>query len=469
ALKTIATLFAQLQARIAVEDKLRYLAEHDDLTGLSNRRSLMQHLDLRLTVRSRGTVAALFLDLDRLKAVNDYFGHNAGDQFLTLFASRLRECVGVGAVVARLGGDEFVVIPSKPTSLDEALALANKVQTILSEHFTIAGQTIKRTASIGVAVGVPGRDTTSDLMRYVDQAMLAAKGAGGNNVQAFTPDLALKTDLRNDIEVHLRGGIEQGALVVYYLPEVDLRNGEVVAVEALVRWNHPTRGLLFPDVFIPVAESSNLATELGRVVLRTSCAHLRRWRSLGLAPDLGLRVNVSPVQLVGLGFADSVAETLAEFGIDAASLCLEITESLVVKDIETARATIAAVKDLGVKVAIDDFGTGFSSLKRLKSLAVDTLKIDQAFVRDLGHNEGDLSIVRAIAALGDAFQLEVVAEGVESEIAAQTLLSLGCFRAQGFLLSRPIDDMAMQELLTNPYLPVFPPEPRPNRTRDTHS
>jgi EAL domain-containing protein (putative c-di-GMP-specific phosphodiesterase class I) len=305
-----------------------------------------------------------------------------------------------------------------------------------------------------VALGVPGQDTASDLMRFVDQAILSVKSSGGNDVAVFTPDLDLNTDLRNDIELHLRGGIERGALVVYYLPEVDLRSGELLAVEALVRWQHPTRGLLLPGTFIPIAESCNLAAELGRLVLRSACGHLRRWRSEGLAADLVMRVNVSPVQLVGLGFADSVSATISEYGIDAASLCLEITESLVVKDIDTARATIEALKGIGVKVAIDDFGTGYSSLTRLKSLPVDILKIDQSFVRDLGHSDSDLSIVRAIVALAEAFELDVVAEGVETVIAAETLIGVGCTRAQGFLLSRPINDDAMRELLTNPYLPL---------------
>ncbi|MGH3643373.1 MAG: putative bifunctional diguanylate cyclase/phosphodiesterase [Mycobacterium sp.] len=461
ALKTIATLFAQLQGRIAAEEQLRYLGDYDDLTGLRNRRSLMKHLDSRLAAEGDGPVAALFIDLDRLKAVNDYLGHDAGDRFLKLFGARLLESSGKGATVARLGGDEFVVIPREVASLEDARALAERIQTSLRERFAVAGNSLRRTASIGVALGVPGQDTASDLMRFVDQAILSVKNIGGNDVAVFTPDLALNTDLRNDIELHLRGGIERGALVVHYLPEVDLRSGELLAVEALVRWQHPTRGLLLPGAFIPIAESCNLAAELGRVVLRSACEHLRRWRSQGLARDLTLRVNVSPVQLVGLGFVDSVSATIAEYGVDAASLCLEITESLVVKDIDTARATIEGLKGIGVKVAIDDFGTGYSSLTRLKSLPVDILKIDQSFVRDLGHSDSDLSIVRAIVALAEAFELDVVAEGVETVIAAETLMSVGCMRAQGYLLSRPIDDIAMQELLTNPYLPLPSSEPTP--------
>lgn len=457
ALKTIATLFAQLQGRIAAEDRLRYLVEHDDLTSLRNRRSLMQHLEGRLAAGRAGPVAVLFIDLDRLKTVNDFLGHAAGDRYLAVFADRLRECVGWGAVVARLGGDEFAVVPEGPASLDEARALATRLQSSLRERFADANHSLSRTSSIGVAVGVPGQDTVSDLMRLVDMAMRSAKSAGGDNVAVFTPDLALNADLRNDIELNLSGGIERGAVVVYYLPEVDLRSGEIIAVEALCRWNHPTRGMLLPGAFIPLAESCGLANDLGRLVLRSSCEDLRRWRSQGLARDLVLRVNVSPAQLVGLGFVDGVAAIIAEFGIDAASLCLEITESLVVKDIDTARSTIQGLKDIGVKVAIDDFGTGHSSLTRLKSLPVDIVKIDQSFVRNLGNDEGDLAIVRTIVSLAEAFGLEVVAEGVETVLAASTLMNVGCWRAQGFLLSRPVDGVGMQELLVHPFLPL--PEP----------
>ncbi|MCU1696975.1 MAG: diguanylate cyclase protein [Mycobacterium sp.] len=453
ALQTIATLFAQLQARIVAEARLKYLAEHDDLTDLCNRRALVSYLDHRLAADRPGPVAALFLDLDRLKAINDFLGHHAGDRFIAFFAARLREPVGKPDFIARLGGDEFMVIPAAPMGLAEAESYAHRVQAGLRGRVTINDEILNRTVSIGVAVGVPGRDAASDLMRQVDQALMSAKSAGGDAVAVFTEDLALKSEFRNDIELHLRGGIESGGLVLHYLPEVDLRTGAVVATEALVRWNHPTRGVLLPDSFIAVAESTNLAGELGRLVLRMACAQLSRWRSAGLAKDIVLRVNVSPVQLVAEGFVDSVARTIAEFGLDPVSVCLEITESVVVKDIEAARVTLAGLKAVGVKVAIDDFGTGYSVLTHLKSLPVDTIKIDRSFVSELGNNAGDLAIARAIVALADAFELQVVAEGVETEDAARTLLSLGCVRAQGFLLSRPLDGAAMGRLLARGYIP----------------
>ena len=325
----------------------------------------------------------------------------------------------------------------------------------------IEGEMLTRTVSIGVALGVPGRDTTSDLLRRADQAVLTAKSSGGNKVAVFSDDMSLESEFRNDIELHLQSVIENGALVLHYLPEVDMRTGEILAAEALVRWQHPTRGLLAPDSFIGVAESINLAGELGRWVMRAACAEFARWRSRGVGHDAVLRINVSPVQLVTDGFVESVAGIIDEFGLDGGSVCLEITESVVVQDIETTRITLAGLKEVGVQVAIDDFGTGYSVLSHLKSLPVDTLKIDKGFVRELGSNPGDLAIVRAIIALAEAFGLQLVAEGVETEAAAMTLLRHGCHRAQGFLLSRPVAGEAMESLLSRGRIPVhFSAAPR---------
>lgn len=248
------------------------------------------------------------------------------------FAERLQAATAGTAMLARLGGDEFVVVPSAAMDLDEARSLGEDLQQQLRRGVLIDGESFLRTVSIGVAVGVPGLHSADAVLSQADQALLSAKSAGGDVVAVFTPDLALRNDLRNDVELHLAGSIENEALVVHYLPEVDLRSAKIVGVEALVRWNHPTRGLLYPDTFVPVAEASGLASELGRLVLRSACHHLKRWRSLGLAGDLVLRVNVSPVQLVTDGFAASVAETITECGIDPGSVCLEITESLVVDE-----------------------------------------------------------------------------------------------------------------------------------------
>jgi diguanylate cyclase (GGDEF)-like protein len=458
ALQAIATLFAQVQARIQAEERLQYLAEHDDLTGLLNRRALIARLDERLAAGRPGPVALVYVNLDRLKAVNDHLGHKAGDRFIEVFSQLLRDAADDSSIIARFGGDEFVVVPNEPLGADAAEALARQLQQRVHKQVEVDGETITRTVSIGVGVGEPGRDTSSDILRRADQAVVSAKSVGGNAVVAFDPEMAEKYAIRNDIELHLEGIIDSdnGALVLHYLPEFDMRTGEILGTEALIRWRHPTRGLLMPDSFMGVVESINLAGKLGRLIMRSACAQFSDWRDRGLAGDAVLRINVSPAQLVTDGFVGLVAATLDEFVLDARTVCLEITEHVVVKDIDTTHKTLAGLKEIGVQVAIDDFGTGYSALTYLKSLPVDALKIDKEFVRDLGTDAAysDLAILKQVMALADAFGLDVIAEGVETAAAARALLDLGCYRAQGFLLSRPLDRSAMGALFAQRVIPV---------------
>ena len=456
ALQAIAALFAQLQARIVAEEQLHYLAEHDDLTGLLNRRALIAHLDGRLAEGQPGPVSVLHLDVDRLKVINDHLGQNAADRFVKAFAELLREAADVPSVIARFGGDEFVVVPTTPMDVEGAEVFAQCLQNRVRQQVVIDGEKLSRTVSIGVAVGIPGSDSTSALLRRADQAALSAKSSGGRKVARFSPEMSEKYAIRNDIELELQGTIDSGssAMVLHYLPEFDIRTGEVLGTEALVRWQHPTRGLLMPESFIGVAESINLVGRLGRLVMRSAFEQFKLWRSRGVAQDAVLRVNVSPIQLVAEGIVDAVAATLDAFSLDAGAVCLEITESVVVQDIDATRKTLAGLKDIGVQIAIDDFGTGYSALTYLKSLPVDMLKIDTTFVRELGTNAGDLAIVRSIMSLAKAFGLEVVAEGVETAAGARALLELGCYRAQGFLLSRPLDSEAMETLLAKRSVPM---------------
>jgi diguanylate cyclase (GGDEF)-like protein len=454
ALELIASLLAQIQARTGAEERLRYLAEHDELTGLCNRRALITHLDDRLSAGKGGPVSALFFDMDRLKTINDYMGHIAGDSFIRLLAQRLQRALDGDAFVARLGGDEFVVVPAAPMDADTAESLAYRLQSTITESVDIDGEMLSRTASIGVALGIPGRDSTSDLLNRADRAVIMAKRAGGNQVALVSSDTTLNSELRNDVELHLRDAIAGNSLVLHYLPEIDMRNGKILATEALVRWQHPTRGLLPPGSFIEVAESINLAGELGRWVIRRACADFSKWQTQAVGKGIILRVNVSPVQLVTHGFVDDVLDTIDEFGLDRESVCLEITESAVVKDLETTLRTLVSLREVGLRIAIDDFGTGYSVLSGLKMLPVDTLKIDKGFVFELGSNASDLAIVQAIIALANAFGLQVVAEGVETEAAATILLQHGCHRAQGFMLWPPVTAEAMASLLVRGRIPV---------------
>jgi diguanylate cyclase len=452
-LETVASLFAQFQARISAEQRLRHLAEHDDLTGLRNRRALLAHLSDRLASQQPGPVALLYFDLDRLKAINDSLGHAAGDWFIQNFAARLDACAGSQSMVARLGGDEFVVVPDEPMSTEAAELFADQIRRMVHDHLTIDNQTVTRTVSIGVAVGMPRHDEGADLLRRADEAVLASKRAGGNRI-TMARDYSLKQLFRDDIELHMRGDIDGDALLLHYLPEVDLWTGAIVGAEALVRWRHPARGVLLPEEFIGVAESMNLAGELDRWVLRKACAEFSGWRSRGVGHGALLRVNVSPLQLTTPGFVPMVAETVEEFGMDAGSLCLEITERAAVHDIENTARTFTELKSVGVQTSIDDFGTGYAVFSHLETLPIDTLKIDPRFVRDLGNNANDLAIVRAIIGLADAFDIQLVAEGLETPAAALALMQHGCRRAQGYLLSRPIAGNAMESLLSSRHLPM---------------
>ncbi|WP_246023946.1 putative bifunctional diguanylate cyclase/phosphodiesterase [Nocardia yunnanensis] len=446
-LKAIAALFAQLQARIVAEERLRYIAMHDDLTGLANRRALLEHMEDRLRPGCAGPVAAFFLDLDRLKALNDFLGHTAGDNFIRTLAVRLRDNLDAGDMIARLGGDEFVIVPAKPMDAAAAEREAGRIQQLIARRVTVGEETVSRGASVGVALGIPGETTVADVLRRADHALLSAKSSGGNGVAVFTDAMRAQFELQDDVELNLRGAVSDGSLLLHYQPEVDLRTGRVVALEALVRWQHPTRGLLPPGAFVGVAEATNLAGELGRWVIRTAAEQFAQWRRRGLASNVVIRINVSPVQLVSLDFVETMEGVLRRYGIDGSSVCLEITEHVVVQDLARTQVTLRGLKRMGVQIAIDDFGTGYSSLSHLKALPVDAVKIDRGFVQRLGASADDLAIVKSIVGLAGSFGLGVVGEGVETTVAARTLVALGCYRAQGFLIARPMPAEEVEEHL----------------------
>lgn len=447
ALTVVATMFTQVQTRIGVEDRLNYQASHDDLTALPNRRTLLAHLEERLAAGQPGPVSVLFFNLDRLKAVNDFLGHEAGDAFIRDFAAGTLTAMQGRGMIARIGGAEFVVVPTNSMDLADATRLAESLSARLTDHVDVGGEVLNRTVSVGVATGTPGTESGLDLLRHADDALRSVKATGMDRIGVFSAEMRSQRRVRADVELHLAGAIETDALTVLYLPEIDMLTGKILAVEALVRWQHPTRGLLLPDLFIPVAESLNLAGELGKWVLNAACADLARWRSDGVGLDTMLRVNVSPAQLVAHDLVGIVKSTIDRFGLDGSGIGLEITESLLIRDLMSTRSTLRALTDIGIDIAIDDFGTGFSGMGLLRTLPVSTLKIDRGFVSDLETREDDLAIVRAVIGLAAAMGLNVVAEGVESAGAARILLREGCFRAQGYLFCRPITAAATHRLL----------------------
>lgn len=453
-LKAISVLLTQVQERIRAEATLRYWAHHDELTGLANRHALLEELTRRMAPGQPGPVSILFLDLDRLKSLNDFLGHTAGDRFIAEIAGRLAARRAPGALVARLGGDEFVVLLGAGTALAGARLEAQRIAAFVGEWVMLGAVSFNRSVSIGVATAMPGRCSAADLLWQADQAVIVAKARGGNAVVEFTEDMRAEIETRTIIELGLRSAVDDDRLHLLYQPEVDLRTGEVLAVEALARWDHPALGLLLPESFVSVAEATNLASELGAWVLRQACRDYTQWRATIPLLDVTLRVNVSPAQLVGLEFLDVVADVLAEFDIDGRRVCLEITENVVVGDLERTRLVLQGLADLGVKVALDDFGTGYSSLAQLKQLRIDVLKIDREFVRDLGGSLEDRAIVGSIVRLAGSFGLDLVAEGVETERAARTLLELGCSRAQGYLISEPVTTERCLGLLRAGRLPV---------------
>lgn len=454
---------AALLARVVAEERLRYIALHDDLTGLANRRALLEHMEERLRPGSSGPVAAFFLDLDRLKALNDFLGHTAGDNFIRTLSSRLKEHLDPNDMIARLGGDEFVIVPAKPVDPVAAELEATRIQQLITRRVSVGGETVSRGASVGVALGMPGETTVADLLRRADHALLSAKSGGGNGVAVFTDAMRAQFELQDDVELNLRGAVSDGSLLLHYQPEVDLRTGRIVALEALVRWQHPTRGLLPPGAFVGVAEATNLAGELGRWVLRTALSQFAKWRRAGLASNVVIRINVSPVQLVSLDFVECVEDVLRRHGIDGSSVCLEITEHVVVSDLTRTQVTLRGLKRMGVQIAIDDFGTGYSSLSHLKALPVDAVKIDRGFVQRLGASTDDLAIVKSIVGLAGSFGLGVVGEGVETAVAARTLVGLGCYRAQGFLIARPMPADEVERHLAEGRIPLDLELPRVSR------
>jgi diguanylate cyclase (GGDEF)-like protein len=447
ALQAIASLLVQLQARIAAEERLHYLAYHDELTGLASRRGLLVELERRLGDPSGGPVAVLFVDVDQLKVLNDALGHRTGDKLLASLAARLARLTRRGELVARIAGDEFVVVLPEGTTEPGAVAAAERLLSALGDQCEVEGALLTRTCSIGVALGRPGSHSAEQLLTDGDVAMYLAKSRGRNQVALYDDQVRRAVEQRFETEQQLRRAVQEGQFRLHYQPELDLVTGELVAVEALLRWDHPSRGQLAAGSFIDVAEESGLIVQIGPWVLDEAARQLARWTAAYPDDELVVRVNVSPAQLIGDQLVDQVVRVLERHRIPAHRLCLEITEHAVVQDLERGVQVLRALRRLGVGVAIDDFGTGHSSLALLKQVPADTLKIDNGFVAGLGRDPRDEAVVAAAIGLAASFGMAVVAEGVESAEHVSQLLRLGCRRAQGYHLGRPAPPGAVDALL----------------------
>jgi diguanylate cyclase (GGDEF)-like protein len=446
ALQAVASMLVQLNARLEAEQRLSFMALHDDLTGLPNRRALIEELDRRLG-SGRTTTALLFLDLDRFKYMNDYLGHLAGDRVLLTIADRIRMSVRPGDFTARLGGDEFLVVMNGTGGELGAMATANRLLSLVSKPLEVSSQHVSHTASVGIALAHPGEMSAMQLLGNADVALFAAKTQGRNRAVMFDDVLRLEIDERSDTEMMLRDALAHGGLRLYYQPEIDMTTGKILGVEALVRCEHPERGIIPAGKFIAVAEETGLVVDLGRWVLEEACRQMQVWRDRYPGLDLLMRVNMSPAQLSSPGITEHISRCLRQNNLLGSALCLEITEHVVMQDVERAIGILEEFRTLGVRLALDDFGTGFSSMAQLKRIPIDTLKIDMSFVIGLAEEPADQAIVEAIVHLGESFGLDLVAEGVENREDMAELIRLGCHRAQGFLLAKPMPPADLDPLL----------------------
>ena len=420
------------------EQRIRHMAHHDELTGLPNRALLNDRLAQALgqAGRTGRPLALLFLDLDGFKYINDSLGHQVGDRLLRTVAARLQGIVRSGDTVARLGGDEFVVMLVDLEQAGDAAAVAHTIVQAVSRPLRADERTLHVTASLGVATFPADGDSAELLLKHADAAMYRAKAHGRNGVQCYTRDMGQQAHQRVELQSALRLAVEHGQFELHYQPQCAPGSGRIVAVEALIRWPHPQLGLVSPDRFIPLAEETGLIAPIGRWVLRTACRQLQAWHAAGHT-RLVMAVNLSARQFLAHDIPQLVREALEEHGLPAAALELELTETALMHNTDAVRATLQALKELGVVLALDDFGTGYSSLNHLRRFPIDAIKIDKSFTAEMASSEDTTAIVRAIVAMARSLGVQTVAEGVENEAQMRFLAALQCDRVQGYHLGRP--------------------------------
>jgi diguanylate cyclase (GGDEF)-like protein len=440
--------FRDVTERVKAEETIRHLAYHDVLTGLPNRVAFEERLrvDLAQARRNRQKVAVMFLDIDRFKAVNDTVGHAGGDQLLQQVAGEFVEAIREGDTVARVGGDEFTFILPGIEHTEDAGVVAERILRSVRQPRMVAGQDFHVTTSIGISVFPKDGSDADALMRNADTAMYRAKERGRDNHQVFTP--AMKASLMETLalENDLSHALEREELFLGYQPVMDLSSGRVVGAEALLRWQHPKRGLVQPDEFIPLAAETGLIVPIGEWVLRAACAQAKAWQEDGLGPQW-VSVNVSARQVEQPGLVAAVAGALAECGLRPASLHLELTEGAVMRQMEPVVSTLSQLRAMGLRLCVDDFGTGYSSLGYLKRFPIDTIKIDRSFVHDVTTDQNDAAIVTTVVTMARSLNLRVVAEGVETEAQLEFLRNIECDEFQGFLVSPAVTTEAFETLV----------------------
>jgi diguanylate cyclase (GGDEF)-like protein len=433
-----------------LKEELRYQAYHDPLTRLPNRSLFLERVTERLAERSSSrSLVVLFLDLDDFKIVNDTLGHATGDRLLSDVGERLRNVLRAEDVAARLGGDEFAVLLEDERDLKRSLSVANRIIDALHINFDVEGQDIKVAASIGIAVADTGTETADELLRNADVAMYTAKASGKNRFAVFESTMHTAIVARHALSAELSTSLGRGELAVFYQPIIDLQTNVATGVEALVRWHHPTRGLVGPNDFIPLAEETGVILPIGAWVLQEACAQASRWGAYGrLGLGVSVSVNLSAQQLAESSFVDDLRSVLAVTGLPADRLILEMTETVLFHDTSTTLARLQAIRDLGVRIAIDDFGTGWSSLGYLRRFRVDILKIAREFV-GAADNQEEWAFAGAIVALGRTLGLAIIAEGIEEDGQLERLRSLGCEFGQGYLFAHPEDTASVTRFLAS--------------------